>query len=198
MLDHLEANAQCMSVDQLIPVRDAAQLSALSDEELARPAFLPADEDGGDPEHKECREAAASAAHLVVTSLVLAELVYLLSTRISPEAAQGALAHVRDRVAVRRYAVPEIEPHLSTALVTMRRYPQIGLTDTLNVVMAAKYHTDSMAGRRGRRRPLVAVQKRAEPLAPRESRGARGSLPRTSPTADHLTRTPTSRSTQTQ
>lgn len=44
MLDHLEANAQCMSVDQLIPVRDAAQLSALSDEELARPAFFPADE----------------------------------------------------------------------------------------------------------------------------------------------------------
>ncbi|MFE9445534.1 phospholipase D-like domain-containing protein [Streptomyces sp. NPDC006602] len=44
MLDHLEANAQCVSVDQLIPVRDAAQLSALSDEELARPAFFPADE----------------------------------------------------------------------------------------------------------------------------------------------------------
>ncbi|MGC4997207.1 AAA domain-containing protein [Streptomyces sp. DT195] len=44
MLDHLQANAQCMSVDQLIPVRDAAQLSALSDEELSRPAFFPADE----------------------------------------------------------------------------------------------------------------------------------------------------------
>ncbi|MFD8522097.1 AAA domain-containing protein [Streptomyces capillispiralis] len=44
MLEHLEANAQYMSVDQLIPVRDAAQLSALSDEELARPAFFPADE----------------------------------------------------------------------------------------------------------------------------------------------------------
>lgn len=44
MLDHLAANAQCMSVDQLIPVRDAAQLSALSEEELARPAFFPADE----------------------------------------------------------------------------------------------------------------------------------------------------------
>ncbi|AIJ12076.1 hypothetical protein ACQ9AR_30395 [Streptomyces lividans] len=29
---------------QLIPVRDAAQLSALSNEELARPAFFPADE----------------------------------------------------------------------------------------------------------------------------------------------------------
>ncbi|MEW2156137.1 AAA domain-containing protein [Streptomyces sp. NPDC007189] len=44
MLDHLEAHAQCISVDQLIPVREAAQLAALSEEELARPAFFPADE----------------------------------------------------------------------------------------------------------------------------------------------------------
>ncbi|WP_371580712.1 AAA domain-containing protein [Streptomyces sp. NBC_01314] len=44
MLDHLEAHAQLLSLDQLIPVRDAAQLSVLSEEELARPAFFPADE----------------------------------------------------------------------------------------------------------------------------------------------------------
>lgn len=100
--------------------------------------------DKADPEHGACRKAVAGASHLVVTPLVLAELDYLLSGRLRPEAAQTALAHVRDRVAVRRYAVPEIEPHLSTALVTMHRYPQIGLTDTMNVVMAAEYHTDSI------------------------------------------------------
>ncbi|WP_424890618.1 AAA domain-containing protein [Streptomyces sp. XH2] len=44
MLDHLEAHAQCLSVDQLIPVREAAQLASLTEEELARPAFFPADE----------------------------------------------------------------------------------------------------------------------------------------------------------
>jgi predicted nucleic acid-binding protein len=97
--------------------------------------------DGSDAEHKQCRAAVASAAHLVVSPLVLAELDYLLTTRISPQTAQTALAHVRDRVAERRYAVPEVEPHLSTALVTMRRYPQIGLTDTMNVVMASEYRT---------------------------------------------------------
>lgn len=86
----------------------------------------------------------AAASHLVVSPLVLAELDYLLSTRVGPGAAEAALAHVRDRVAVRRYAVPEVEPHLSTALVTMRRYPQIGLTDTMNVVMAAEYRTDTI------------------------------------------------------
>ncbi|GAA0539913.1 MULTISPECIES: AAA domain-containing protein [Streptomyces] len=44
MLDHLESHAQLISADQLVPTRDAAQLSALSEEELARPAFFPADE----------------------------------------------------------------------------------------------------------------------------------------------------------
>ncbi|GAA1254368.1 AAA domain-containing protein [Streptomyces javensis] len=44
MLDHLERHAQLISADQLVPTRDAAQLSSLSEEELARPAFFPADE----------------------------------------------------------------------------------------------------------------------------------------------------------
>ncbi|MET9374401.1 PIN domain-containing protein [Streptomyces sp. NPDC003035] len=100
--------------------------------------------DGDDPAHGACREALARASHLVITPLVLAELDYLLTARISASAAQTALAHIRDRVAERRYAVPEVEPHLSTALVTMRRYPQIGLTDTMNIVMAAEYHTDAL------------------------------------------------------
>ncbi|MFJ2947130.1 PIN domain-containing protein [Streptomyces sp. NPDC087226] len=100
--------------------------------------------DADAPEHAACRKAVSTASHLVVTPLVLAELDYLLTARVGPDAAHAALSHVRDRVAVRRYAVPEIEPHLSTALVTMRRYPQIGLTDTMNVVMAAEYHTDAI------------------------------------------------------
>ncbi|WP_406527592.1 AAA domain-containing protein [Streptomyces sp. I8-5] len=44
MLDHLESSAQSISVDQLIPVRSAAELAALPDEELTRPAFFPADQ----------------------------------------------------------------------------------------------------------------------------------------------------------
>ncbi|MEU8476359.1 AAA domain-containing protein [Streptomyces hygroscopicus] len=44
MLDHLESHAQLISADQLVPTRDAAQLSVLSEEDLARPAFFPADE----------------------------------------------------------------------------------------------------------------------------------------------------------
>ncbi|MEV0524580.1 AAA domain-containing protein [Streptomyces sp. NPDC050439] len=44
MIDHLESHAQVMSADQLVPTREAAQLSSLSEEELSRPAFFPADE----------------------------------------------------------------------------------------------------------------------------------------------------------
>ncbi|MFJ1581866.1 AAA domain-containing protein [Streptomyces sp. NPDC088197] len=44
MLDHLGAHAQLISADQLIPTRGADQLGGLSEEELARPAFFPADE----------------------------------------------------------------------------------------------------------------------------------------------------------
>lgn len=44
MLDHLESRAQSISVDQLIPIRSAAELAALPDEELTRPAFFPAEQ----------------------------------------------------------------------------------------------------------------------------------------------------------
>ncbi|MFD4320219.1 AAA domain-containing protein [Streptomyces sp. NPDC058548] len=50
MVDHLEAHAQTISADQLIPIRDADQLATLSAEELARPAFF---------EHSEVLEAVA-------------------------------------------------------------------------------------------------------------------------------------------
>ncbi|RJQ78828.1 hypothetical protein D5S17_12190 [Pseudonocardiaceae bacterium YIM PH 21723] len=44
MLDHLVRHAQQISPKELIPIRTAAELSALSTEDLARPAFFPADE----------------------------------------------------------------------------------------------------------------------------------------------------------
>ncbi|MGP3911133.1 AAA domain-containing protein [Nonomuraea sp. 10N515B] len=44
MLDHLERRAHRLSVDDLVPFRSAADLAGLPEEELARPAFFPADE----------------------------------------------------------------------------------------------------------------------------------------------------------
>jgi KaiC/GvpD/RAD55 family RecA-like ATPase len=44
MLDYLTARAHRLPVDDLVPIRAASDLSGLSVEELARPAFFPADE----------------------------------------------------------------------------------------------------------------------------------------------------------
>ncbi|WP_245658761.1 AAA domain-containing protein [Microtetraspora malaysiensis] len=44
MLAHLERHAHKLSVDDLVPFRSAADLAGLPEEELARPAFFPADE----------------------------------------------------------------------------------------------------------------------------------------------------------
>ncbi|GAA3571998.1 hypothetical protein GCM10022419_061090 [Nonomuraea rosea] len=44
MLDHLERHARSLPVDDLVPFRSAGDLAGLADDELARPAFFPADE----------------------------------------------------------------------------------------------------------------------------------------------------------
>ncbi|WP_326828560.1 AAA domain-containing protein [Streptosporangium sp. NBC_01810] len=44
MLAHLERHARLLSVDELVPFRCAADLAGLDKDELARPAFFPADE----------------------------------------------------------------------------------------------------------------------------------------------------------
>jgi AAA domain-containing protein/uncharacterized protein DUF5710/phospholipase D-like protein len=44
MVDYLDRHAFKWPVDQLVPVREASELGSLSPQELARPAFFPADE----------------------------------------------------------------------------------------------------------------------------------------------------------
>ena len=44
MLAHLRQHADRLSVDDLVPVRSAADLAGLADDDLVRPAFFPADE----------------------------------------------------------------------------------------------------------------------------------------------------------
>ncbi|MCG8918132.1 AAA domain-containing protein [Actinokineospora sp. PR83] len=44
LVEHLERHAHRLSIDDLVPVRTAADLAGLTEEELARPSFFPADE----------------------------------------------------------------------------------------------------------------------------------------------------------
>jgi len=98
--------------------------------------------DRREPEHAACRAAMASISHAVVSPMVLAELDYMLTTGVGAAAAQEALAYILSQVAVRRFDVPDAEPELAAAHAVMRRYDEIGLTDAMNVALAATFRTD--------------------------------------------------------
>ncbi|MEW1720988.1 PIN domain-containing protein [Streptomyces sp. NPDC093109] len=99
-----------------------------------------------DAEHHACRKARAQIGHLVISPLVLAELDYLVTTRIGAPTALRILDHVMEKVDVRRYEVPEIAPHLRSARALMSRHQdmEIGLTDAMNAALAAEFRTDAV------------------------------------------------------
>jgi predicted nucleic acid-binding protein len=99
-----------------------------------------------DTEHTACVKARAQIGHLVISPLVLAELDYLITSRIGQHAAFTVLDHIMDRVDVKRYEVPVVSPHLRTARALMARYRtmDIGLTDAMNAALAAEFRTDTV------------------------------------------------------
>ncbi|MFC7620572.1 PIN domain-containing protein [Microlunatus sp. GCM10028923] len=98
--------------------------------------------DQSEPEHKGCRAAMATLSHAVISPMVLAELDYLLTTGISADAAEQALDYVIGQSAIERFEVPDIGPELAAAQVVMRRHSEIGLTDAMNVALAATFRTN--------------------------------------------------------
>lgn len=111
---------------------------------VADTSFLLAVFDRAEPEHERCQKALATVNHLVVSPIVLAELDYLISQRRGSKAALQALEAINRQVSVRRYAVPEVGEHLTACASVLHRYPEIGLTDALNVALAATYRTEAV------------------------------------------------------
>ncbi|WP_326824930.1 PIN domain-containing protein [Streptosporangium sp. NBC_01756] len=99
-----------------------------------------------DMEHSACVKARAQIGHLVISPLVLAELDYLISSRIGQHAAFTVLDHIMGKIDVKRYEVPEVSPHLRTARALMSQYRSmdIGLTDAVNAALAAEFRTDAV------------------------------------------------------
>jgi predicted nucleic acid-binding protein len=97
-------------------------------------------------EHAVCLDALKAVGHAVISPLVLAEVDYRISTRVSPQAAQDVLRYIVDRVAVGRFEIPEIGPHLNAAHAVAQRYIglPLGLADAMNVVLAREFRTDAM------------------------------------------------------
>ncbi|MDI3390779.1 PIN domain-containing protein, partial [Streptomyces sp. B-S-A8] len=97
--------------------------------------------------HAEHRSCLGRIGHLVISPMVLAELDYLLTERISAQAASTALDFINRRVDGKRFEVPAVQPHLHTAHAVMDGYRNldggkgIGLADAVNVALAAHYRT---------------------------------------------------------
>ncbi|WP_415949862.1 PIN domain-containing protein [Streptomyces sp. KLOTTS4A1] len=100
--------------------------------------------------HREHVEALARIEHLVVSPMVMAELDYMIARRASPEAALKAARFIETNAARRKFAVPGIGPHLSTAIAVADGYRDadggkgVGLVDAMNVALAAAYDTEVM------------------------------------------------------
>lgn len=100
--------------------------------------------------HQEHRKALAATSHLVISPLVLAELDHLIATRAGTRKALAAARFIERNVATRRFEVPPVSTHLSAAIAVAEGYADadggkgIGLTDAMNVALAAAYRTDAL------------------------------------------------------
>ncbi|MER8105466.1 PIN domain-containing protein [Kitasatospora sp. NPDC094016] len=101
---------------------------------------------GEEPDHDACLKALRTVGHLVISPLVLAELDYLAHRTLGAAMAMRVLDDIIDRCAIGRFEVPEVGAHLATARAVMRQYPDlnIGLTDAINVALAAAFRTDAV------------------------------------------------------
>ncbi|MGW8882966.1 PIN domain-containing protein [Streptomyces sp. NPDC055749] len=100
--------------------------------------------------HEAHKEGLAAISHLIVSPMVLAELDYLISTRGGPRKALVAARFIERNVVTRRFEVPSVAAHLSAAIAVAEGYADadggkgIGMTDAMNVALAAAYRTDVM------------------------------------------------------
>lgn len=98
--------------------------------------------------HEAHKEGLASISHLIISPFVLAELDYLITTKAGARQALVAARFIERNVAIRRFEVPPVGVHLSTAIAVAEGYVDadggkgIGMADAMNVALAAAYRTE--------------------------------------------------------
>lgn len=118
----------------MIAVADANALYRLLDPQLE--------------EHKAHKDGLAAISHLVISPMILAELDYLISVRAGARKALTAARFVERYAETRRFEVPSVAAHLSTAIAVAEGYADadggkgIGMADAMNVALAAAYGTE--------------------------------------------------------
>lgn len=99
----------------------------------------------GDKHHAAVRTGIGQVGHLVISPCVLTEFDYLVASRSGPVPARSALAYINGRTATGRWEIPAIGPGLVAAQALLGEYPQIGLADAMNAVLAHRFSTDVIA-----------------------------------------------------
>ncbi|MFD8115619.1 PIN domain-containing protein [Streptomyces microflavus] len=100
--------------------------------------------------HEAHKEGLASISHLIISPFVLAELDYLITTKAGARQALVAARFIERNVATRRFEVPPVGAHLSTAIAVAEGYVDadggkgIGMADAMNVALAAAYRTETI------------------------------------------------------
>ncbi|KAB2589182.1 PIN domain-containing protein [Streptomyces arboris] len=98
--------------------------------------------------HEAHKEGLASISHLIISPFVLAELDYLITTKAGARQALLAARFIERNVATRRFEVPSVGVHLSTAIAVAEEYVDadggkgIGMADAMNLALAAAYRTE--------------------------------------------------------
>lgn len=103
--------------------------------------------DADDPEHRQCRLALARASHVVISPLVMAELDYLTAKHFGEDHAISVTQHLTEQVTAGIYEYADLPTDLYAATHALRhrhRALKIGLTDAINVVLAARYSTNEI------------------------------------------------------
>ncbi|MBF9068434.1 PIN domain-containing protein [Streptacidiphilus fuscans] len=115
---------------------------------IADTSVLLASADRADPLHRQCRAvlSGAVAGTVVISPLVMAELDYLIgSTKtLGPDASLAMLRGIAQREASGRFILGVLDAELlAHAMAVMTRYRELapGLTDAVNVGLAARYAT---------------------------------------------------------
>ncbi|MFB6529193.1 PIN domain-containing protein [Streptomyces sp. NPDC056399] len=98
--------------------------------------------------HGQHKKALAMISHLIISPMVLAELDYLVAERAGASKALAAARFIERYTATRRFEVPSVAAHLSSAIAVAEGYADadggkgVGLTDAMNVALAAAYGTE--------------------------------------------------------
>ncbi|MGI5217133.1 PIN domain-containing protein [Nocardia sp. CA-290969] len=100
--------------------------------------------------HEAHKKVLSVVSRLIISPMVLAELDYLVATRAGARKAVMAAQFITRNTGLRRFEIPEVADHLTVAVAVAEEYEDadggkgVGLTDAMNVALAAAYRTDAM------------------------------------------------------